>query len=163
MCINLVCAEGIVRMQLPPGPRAASQHGNQQCEKPRNELKLTCIHTAPFQRGNIPPGMIQGLAHTRGYLSAGPPLHEEHHCIHVNGANSLCYFNAPWLYLQHCLAEGTLVSVRDAIRATVRVGLPCAEHTSVYKLSANLQKELKKTLSGLPYPFFHSPNRIQGD
>lgn len=66
MCINLVHAEGTGRMQLPTGPRAASRHGNQQRAKPRNEFKLTCIHVALFQGGNIPLGTVQGLVRTRG-------------------------------------------------------------------------------------------------
>lgn len=132
-------------MQLPPGPHAASQHGNQQPAKPRNKLELTCIQTAPFQEGNIPLATIQGLIHTRGAARVqGFPLHEEHHCMQGNRANCPCYFHPLCSDLQHSLAEGTLVSVRDAIRAAVRVGLPCAEHTSVHKLSANLQRELKK-------------------
>jgi len=66
MCISLAHAEATGWMQLPPRPRAASQHGNQQHAKPRTELKVTFIHTALFQGGNIPLGTIQGLVHTRG-------------------------------------------------------------------------------------------------
>lgn len=61
-------------MQLPPRTRAASRHGNQQRAKPRNELKLTCNHTALFQRGIMPLGMIQGLVYTRrAAWMQGPP------------------------------------------------------------------------------------------
>lgn len=50
-------------------------------------------------------------------------------------------FQSPQCHLQHCLAEGTLVPIGDAIRAAVRVGLPRAVHASVYKLSTNLHRE----------------------
>lgn len=98
MCIKLVCAEGTGRMQLPPRPRAASQHGNQQCAKPRNEFKLTCIHTASFQGGNIPLGMMQGLVPTRGAAWMQGILSIKNIITYVKGANSLL-FQSPLLSL----------------------------------------------------------------
>lgn len=51
--------------------------------------------------------------------------------IYVEMETALCYVDPLCFHLQHCLAEGTLVSICDAIRATVRIGLPRAVQASV--------------------------------
>lgn len=89
----------------------------------------------------IPLGTMQGLVHTRGAAWMQGLPSAKRIVTYVEMEPTLCYFDPLCFHLQHCLAEDALVSVRDAIRAAVRVGLPRAVHASVYKLSTNLQKE----------------------
>lgn len=87
------------------------------------------------------------LLRTRGWSvqeeqpGCGATLHGDQHYRHGNQDSSTCHFDSLCFHLQNCFAEGTLVPVRYAIRATVRVGLPRAVHAPVYKLFTDLQKE----------------------
>lgn len=69
-------------------------------------------------------------------MERGPPSREEN-----QEARAALLVLVTCVHLLDSLAEGTFVAVCHAIRATVRVGLPCAVHAVVHELLAvKLQK-----------------------